>query len=188
MPDPWQVLDSRLILDRSPWLVLREEHVRLPNGVEIPNFLLAREPSVAMTFAVTSDGLVPLVAQYRHGIRQVALDLPAGFIDANEEPLDAARRELVEETGYVADSWTRLGTLYRNHGRGDQQIHMYLARGATPDGARHLDHTEDLEVRLVPLATVMSLVTDGAISSLSSAAAVLWALQRLDHNDGRGGA
>jgi len=182
VPEPWQVLDRRPLLDRSPWLRLHDEHVRLANGVEIPNYVMLWEPDVALVFAVTADRRVPLVAQYRHGVRRVAVDLPGGYIDGGEDTLVAARRELAEETGYISDDWTHLGSLARNSGRGGQAVHLYLARDARPDGPRHLDHTEDIEVRLTPLADVMGLLEGGDILSVSSAAGVLWALRTLDQN------
>lgn len=184
MPDPWQVLDRRPLLDRSPWLRLHDEHVRLANGVEIPNYVMLWEPDVALVFAVTPDRRVPLVAQYRHGVKRVAVDLPGGYIDDDEDPLVAARRELAEETGFTSDNWTRLGTLARNSGRGGQGVFLYLARDARPNGQRHLDHTEDIEVRLTPLDEVMGLLTGGDILSVSSAAGVLWALRMLGQAGG----
>lgn len=180
MPDPWQVLDRRPLLDRSPWLRLYDEHVRLANGIEIPNYVMLWEPDVALVFAVTPDRHVPLVAQYRHGIGRVAVDLPGGYIDSDEDPLAAAQRELAEETGYAADDWTHLGTVARHTGRGGHAVHLYLARDALPASERHLDHTEDIEVRLTPLVDIMNLVNEGDIVSVSSVAGALWALRSLD--------
>lgn len=179
MPRPWRTVSSRVVHERRPWLVLREEHVVLPNGVEIPDYIVAEEPSVAMIFAVTVDGHVPLVTQYRHGARQATLDLPAGYIDGDEPPLAAAQRELAEETGYTGGAWTHLGSLWRNSSRGAQQLHLFLAEGVRPDGERHLDDTEELEVSLVPLDDITEFVTSGRITGMSSAAGILWARLRL---------
>ncbi len=176
MPDPWRVLSSQTVYDRRPWLTLHEDHVRLPNGTDIPNFIRFDEPDVAMVLAVTVDGQVPLVTQYRHGIGQTLLDLPAGYVDEAEDHGPAARRELAEETGYAGGEWTHLGSLWRNSSRGRHRLHVYLAQGVEPTAERHLDGTEDLEVHLVPLGRLADLVLSGAIGGMSSALAALLGL------------
>jgi 8-oxo-dGTP pyrophosphatase MutT (NUDIX family) len=172
-------VSSQVVYAREPWLVVSEDHVQLGNGVEIPNFIRLQEPDVAMVLAVTSDGQVPLVTQYRHGIGQMLLDLPAGYVDGDEDTLLAAQRELVEETGYVGGTWAHVGSLWRNSSRGRHRLHIYVAQGVQPHGQRHLDATEELDVQLVPLADLTQLVLSGQIAGMSSAAAVLLGLSYL---------
>ena len=179
MPEPWRVLSSQTVYAREPWLTLYEDHVQLANGMELPHFIRFDEPDVAMVLAVTTDGQVPLVTQYRHGIGQSLLDLPAGYVDRDEDHGLAAQRELAEETGYAGGEWTHLGSLWRNSSRGRHRLHAYLALGVEPSAERHLDATEDLEVHLVPLASVAGLVLGGEIAGMSSAAAALLGLTYL---------
>ena len=179
MPEPWRRLSSRTVYTREPWLVIHEDHVQLANGVEIPDFIRFDEPDVAMVLAVTMEGQVPLVTQYRYGIGQSLLDLPAGYVDRDEDAGRAAQRELAEETGYAGGTWTHLGSLWRNSSRGRHRLHVYLALGVQPGAERHLDATEDLAVHLVPLTSVASLVLGGHIGGMSSAAAALLGLTYL---------
>ena len=140
---------ARHVLNRLPGQVeelrLYEEEVQLPNGRRIPDYLTTEEPEVAMMFAVTTDDHVLLVEQYKHGIRGVALDLPAGYVDPGEDPFDAARN------------------------RHQSRFHYYLLRGAEPTGRVHLDETEELIVHRMPLAEMPELLASGRVCGIHSA-------------------
>jgi ADP-ribose pyrophosphatase YjhB (NUDIX family) len=111
-PGAWQVLAAQTLLDRSPWLRVIAQSVRLPSGLVIPDYLLAPSRDFSLVVAVTADSQVLLVRQYKHGLGRVVLDFPAGYQDTpDEEPLACAQRELREETGYSAGRWTPLGAL-----------------------------------------------------------------------------
>lgn len=166
---PWQVISRRRIVEKDPWLRLYEEEVELPNGRRIPDYLTSEEPDVAMMFAVTTDDHVLLVEQYKHGIRGVALDLPAGYVDPDEDPFDAARRELEEETGHRGADWTPLGAYYYSENRHQSRFHYYLLRGAEPTGRVHLDETEELVVHRMPLAGIPDLIASGRVCGIHSA-------------------
>ena len=88
--NPWQVLRSKELLDRHPWLQVIEQDMQLANGHILEGYLLAQTREYAVTFALTNDGRVPLVQQYKHGLGRLCYDLPAGYLDENEEPLAAA--------------------------------------------------------------------------------------------------
>ena len=130
MRDPWQVLDTTELLDRRPWLRVVADHVRLPNGVEIPDFYRVEALEFVKVFAVCEDGRVPLVQHYKHGPRMVSTELPAGYIEAGETPLVAAQRELLEETGLQAADWQELGAFVKDGNRGCGFCHAFLARDA----------------------------------------------------------
>ncbi len=146
---PWQVLRSKQVLDRRPWLNVIEQDVQLANGHVIEGYLLAQTREYAVTFAITDDGHVPLVQQYKHGAGKLFCDLPAGYLDANEEPLAAAQRELLEETGYVSEDWQRLGGVVLDTNRSDARAHLFLARSAHQVSAPQLDDTEDIVMQLL---------------------------------------
>lgn len=176
---PWQVLCSRVLVDRPPWLRLIEQDVRLSNGHIIEGYLLAEAREYAMVFVLTDDGRVPLVQQYKHGVGGPSYDLPAGYLDAGEEPLACAQRELVEETGNVADDWRRLASVVLDTNRGSTRAHLFLARGARRRSAPHLDDTEDLVTRLYTPAELLAMVRSGEIDSIASVACVMLALDVL---------
>jgi len=117
---PWRVLDTRPLFSRPPWLIVWEEDVELPSGLKIDGYLREVGRDYAMTFALLPDGTVPLVCQYKQGIAGPSYDLPAGYLDSPDEPpLHAAKRELREETGLVADRWQTLSHAVIDSNRGD---------------------------------------------------------------------
>ncbi len=176
----WRTLASRSLVDRRPWLTVWEEDVQLPDGQQISGYLRAESRDYAMVFALTTDGVVPLVRQYKHGTGAESLDLPAGYLDSPDEPpLAAAQRELNEETGLVADGWQALGDLVIDTNRGPNRAHLYLALDARCAGDPHLDPTEALEVSYHTPAQLGEMVRSGEIDSIASVAGIMLALDRL---------
>ncbi len=113
--------------------------------------------------AVTPDQRVVLIRQYRVGIEKVCLEIPGGMVDAGEDAQTAAARELVEETGYTARDWKKLGTIAPNPAIMNNYLHSYLALGAEKTHDQHLEGSEIIEVETVPLGDVTKLLRDGAI-------------------------
>lgn len=176
-PRPWTPLASRTLLDRW-WLTLREDRVRLPSGHVLDEYHVAEYPDWACVLALTDAGEAVLVEQYRYGIDRVLLELPAGAVDAGEDVAAAARRELLEETGYASDRWERLGRLAVEPGRHTNYGHVFVARGARRVADPAPDEAEDLRVRLVPARSLPDLVESGRIAHGVHAAAVFWALAK----------
>ncbi|MDX1546724.1 MAG: NUDIX hydrolase [Rhodothermales bacterium] len=159
---PWIVLYRQYLLER-PWMRLRADHVRQPDGTEIEEFHVVEYPDWTCVLCFTEAGRVVLVEQYRHGIEQVSLELPAGIIDAGETPLMAARRELREETGYVADAWTPLGRCAPNPSKQTNHAYFFAARGARREHAQLLDASEAIAVRETDPASLLRLADEGGI-------------------------
>ena len=132
-----------------------------------------------MVFALCEDGTVPLVHQYKHGVGRVLHDLPAGYLDGDEPALEAARRELREETGLTAPQWQALGSFVIDSNRGDTQAHLFLARGARLTDPQELDDTEDLNVTFHSPDAVRKLALEGGIKSLASMAGIMLGLEAL---------
>jgi 8-oxo-dGTP pyrophosphatase MutT (NUDIX family) len=169
----WRVLAERLIYEHLPWLRLREQDVALPSGVTIQRYLLTDSPDVVMMFAVTTDLQALFVEQYKHGIERLSLDLSAGYMDAEDtSPLAAAQRELREETGYVSEHWAHLATLAPEPNRSQARHHFFLAWDCRRAGAQHLDATEELRVRLIPLDAVETLAFCGDVLTVSTTAGI----------------
>jgi 8-oxo-dGTP pyrophosphatase MutT (NUDIX family) len=168
--------DSALVAQR--WLEVREQRVRLANGHEIERFHLVKGPSWAAVLCLTDAGEVVLVRQYRHGLGGPSLELPAGVLDAAEEPLVAARRELREETGFEARHFEALLSLSPEPARNSARAHFFFARGGVCAGAQALDSSEELEVVLLPVSEIFDAIDSGHIVHAAHVAAILLAFRR----------
>jgi 8-oxo-dGTP pyrophosphatase MutT (NUDIX family) len=174
---PWEVLSSRIVVERR-WLTIREQRVRLANGHEIGEYHLLESPEWASVVAVTADQKVVMVRQYRHGAARSALELPAGVIDPNEDALSAARRELEEETGFVADDWHPLTVLHPEPARNRARAHFFVALGAEPSGTVRLDASEELSVEMVAARELVPRFDAGDLVHGVHLAAILLAGRR----------
>jgi 8-oxo-dGTP pyrophosphatase MutT (NUDIX family) len=173
----WQVLsDVSLVSQR--WLEVREQRVRLANGHEIDRFHLLQGPDWAAVLCLTQDKQVVLVRQYRHGLGGPSLELPAGVIEPTETPIEAARRELREESGFAAESLEPLLMMAPEPARNTTRAHFFFARGALPVGELALDSSEELEVLLVPVSELFELIEHGQIVHAVHIAAILTAARR----------
>ena len=153
-------------------LNVKRDRVRLPNGHSSIREVIRHVGAVCVV-PVTDDGRVVLERQYRYPIDQVITEIPAGKLDSKEEDrLDAAKRELWEETGIRADSWTDMGLYYPAAAYSDEKITMYLAQGLHM-GEQHLDDDEVLNVELVPIEDVVEEIVSGRITDGKTQAAVL---------------
>ncbi len=174
---PWQVLSETTLVEQR-WLTVREQHVRLANGHEIERFHLLGGPSWSAVLCVTEAGQVPLVRQYRHGMAGTSLELPAGVIDAEEQPIAAARRELREETGFESAHIEALATLVPEPARNTARAHFFFARGGRRVAGQSLDGSEELSVVVVPAHELFELIEQGHIVHGSHIAAILLAARR----------
>ncbi|NLF74977.1 MAG: NUDIX hydrolase [Chloroflexi bacterium] len=177
---PWTVLSRQELLDRRPWLRVAAEHVRLPNGHEIPDFYRIEMPEWVQVFAVDGEGQVAMIEHYKHGAGMTSLELPAGYIDPGETPDESARRELLEETGLEADEWHSLGRYFIDGNRGCGATHVFLARGVRQVASPALEASEILAQRRLPLDDVRRLWLDGQLRNLGTLGAVGLALAILE--------
>ena len=169
---PWRTLDRRVVLSRPPWMEVAEERIALPDGREIDGFLSVRTRDFVVVVAVTDTSGIVLIRSYKHGLRRVSLACAAGYIEDDEEPLAAAKRELREETGYEAPEWTPLGQYVVDGNYGICTEHVYLARDARRVSEPASGDLEEIEVLLVPRDEVTELLRRGEIVQLASAAAL----------------
>ena len=173
----WEVLsDTPLVSQR--WLEVREQRVRLANGHEIDRFHLIRGPHWASVLCLTEARQAVLVRQYRHGLGGPSLELPAGVIEPAEAPIDAARRELREESGFESPALEPLLSIAPEPARNTTRAHFFFARDAVRVSEQALDSGEDLEVLLVPAGELLELIDHGHIVHGAHIAAILSAWRR----------
>jgi ADP-ribose pyrophosphatase len=164
-------VEGALVFDGG-LLKVHRDTVRLPDGSHGTREYI-RHPGAVAVVALFEDGGVLLERQYRYPARREFIEIPAGKLEPGEPPLDTAKRELAEETGYGAGEWTRLGVLHTAIGYADEAIHLYLAR-KLEKGAAKLDAGEFLETLVVPFGEAIAMVRDGRITDSKSVAGLLW--------------
>ncbi len=161
-PSPWKILDSEYLI-RRPWLTARRDRVELPDGRVNPEFYVLEYPSWVNIIARDRDGMYIMVEQYRHGLGVVEMELCAGVVEAGEEPLAAARRELKEETGYTGGKW-ELGTVIcGNPSVTNNLTYCYISRDVELTATQHLDDVEDLVVRRITEEELYALLTSDSM-------------------------
>ena len=168
----WKVLKSEYLF-RRPWLTVRRDCVELPDGRQNPEFYVLEYPDWVNVIAITEDGKFVMERQYRHGLGKTCFEIPAGVIEEGEDPLDAAKRELMEETGYGEGKWRKIMTISGNSSTTDNLSHCYVAEGVRKISGQHLDSTEDLEIVLLDTAQVKDLMVNDQIKQ-ALMAAPLW--------------
>ncbi|SIT93758.1 8-oxo-dGTP pyrophosphatase MutT, NUDIX family [Pontibacter indicus] len=175
----WKTLKSQVVFDHK-WYTLRRDHVELPNGHQMDDYFVSVRPDVVLTFPITEDGHVLFVRQYKHAASDIFIELPGGVIDAHEnDPKEAARRELLEETGYTSDDMELLLEVIDNPTKDTNKIYFFLMRNAREVSAQDLDESEHIEVLKVPLQEVGQMVLSGQIHVSGSVALCLLALRKL---------
>ncbi|MCQ2346182.1 MAG: NUDIX hydrolase [Paludibacteraceae bacterium] len=170
---PWKVLKSENILKIGPWLSVRQEEVELPNGHRIPTWFVLEYPNWINVIAETKDGQLVMNDQYRHGLGVTAYELVAGVIDPGESPLEAAKRELNEETGFGGGEWEEYMILCPNTSCQDNLSITFLARGVEKTSEPHEEESEDIRVHVMSKDDVKQLLEKGEIIQALHAAP-LW--------------
>ena len=167
----WKRLDSRTVFENN-WMEVREDHVINPGGGENQyGYVHFKNRAVAIV-PLDKDDNVWLVGQQRYTLNAWSWELPMGGAPLDKPPLDAAKRELREETGLTATNWTEIMQLHPSNSITDELGVVYLARGLT-EGETEFEETEDLEIRMLPLADALNMVEAGEITDAISVAALL---------------
>ncbi len=172
---PWKILESHLIHKN-----VRIDKCELPNGMTIDGFVLEYGDWVTI-IALTKQQEVVMVRQYRHGAQKVILELPGGAMEARDEsPVQAARRELLEETGYASDNFIQIGCVSPNPANQTNLIYSFLALDAEKVSDQELDDTEDMEVIIKPLEEVITMAKNNELFQSMQVSAIFFALAYWD--------
>ncbi|MCC2645012.1 MAG: hydrolase [Burkholderiales bacterium] len=155
------LIDSKQIA-RGKWIKITHDTVNLPDGTTAFREYIKHSGAVAI-IAITKDKQIVLEYQYRHPVNKVMLEIPAGKLEPDEDPLNAAKRELQEETGYNSGSWLELGSCFPCIGYSNEQITYYLAENLIA-GIPNLDEGEFLETTLMDIDKCFDLAYSGKIT------------------------
>ena len=173
---PWQVLKSSEIFSADPWLTLSVQQVRVPDGRIIDDFYQLALPDFTLVFAATPSGEIIMIRQYKHGAKRTSLTLPGGLVEKGEDPEEAAKRELLEETGYQAESWQSLGSYVVNGNLGCGKGHFFMAAGARKIREPESGDLETMEIELLTREKIAEALRNGEVMLLNHAAAIAMAM------------
>ncbi|WP_273886770.1 NUDIX hydrolase [Rubrobacter naiadicus] len=168
----WSTLASRYVY-RNRWCALRVDEVRLPDGATI-DYCVLESGGFASVVPLTDEGGVVLVRQWRQPLGRFTLELPSGAVDAGEDPEEAARRELFEETGYRAQGLERLVSVHTSTGRTDEVCHLFRCRALPDEKGPAPEPTEFLRSVVVPLGEALEKVAAGEITDAATVLGISW--------------
>lgn len=173
MPKPWPLIRSQPGPSYRVFSV-RTDTARSPRTGREHDFYILESADWVSIIPLTPDGEVVMVRQYRHGIREVTLEVPGGLVGPGDTPLEAARRELLEETGYEAGDIKLIGVAHPQPAVLNNRHLTFLATNVHQTTIAHLDEGEDIEVVLVPLTEVQRKIAEGKITNAMVILSFYW--------------
>ena len=175
----WTIEESRYVVE-DKWLSLRADTCRMPNGHIVTPYYVIEYPTWVNVVALTPKQEVVLVKQYRHGIQKTTLELPGGAVmPTKETPLEAIKREFLEETGYVSDDIVETGRVCPNPACHTNYAHCFLARNVRSEAKPKLDASEQIEVVLLPLDEVREIIYRGDLLQALHISSFFFAMRML---------
>jgi ADP-ribose pyrophosphatase len=174
----WKQLSSKYALP-EPWFRVRKDEIQLASGNVIDDYFVWESPTIATIVPITEDGKFVLCEQYRYAVDKIMYQFPAGGVEKNESVEDGARRELEEETGYVADTLEFLGDSAAYPTKMSGWHHLYLARNVRPDGVRQDSENEPTRVVLKTPEELWELILTNQFQVADSLVAGLLVMKKL---------
>jgi len=176
----WETVSRKTILRHSKFLTVESHIVKLPDGQIIPDWAWLIIPSAAIVLAVTTDNKFLCFRQTKYAVEGTSLAPVGGMLEPNEKPLDAAKRELLEEMGYEASEWINLGSHILDPNRGIATMHLFLALNAKQVAKPNSDDLEDQELLLLTRSELENALKTGEFKILAWSAVVAMSLNYLN--------
>ncbi len=168
----WRTLERRYLY-RNPWCAFRVDEVELPDGDTIEYGVL-ESGGFASVVALTEEGKVVLVRQWRQPLDAFTLELPSGGVDRGEDPRGAAERELFEETGFRSAGLEHLASVHTSTGRTDELCHLFRCLAVRDEAGPRPEPTEFITVVELPLREALSGISEGTITDAATVLGLLW--------------
>lgn len=180
---PWEVVSRHTVFEGSRYVKLEVDRVRLPDGREVDDFYRVTVPDYVSIIALTAEQKLIMLRQYKHGIGRVSVTAPAGRIEHGEKPISAARRELLEETGYASDRWIEAGTFVMAANLRFTMMNVFFAQEARKVKSPDSGDLEEMEILLLDASEVRGLITGGQVVDAGSALSLsLYLLDRVSRS------
>lgn len=177
----WKLIKRDKIIDNR-WLSVKKDKVELPNGMIIDDFYSVTIPDAAAVVAVDAEGNIILKKEFKYATSEELIEIPAGMFEPEEsDGLEVAKRELLEETGYISDEWMYFGDTFESSSKLTNRMHIYLAQNCKRVSEQKLDETEELDVLVVPFEEAIEMVMRNIIKCNSSAHGILRAARMLGY-------
>lgn len=174
----WETLSSDYLIN-TEWIKVRRDVVKLPNECILDDYFVVEKKDVALIVAVDSEDNIILKEEYRYPINEVLIELPGGTLQEDEDSIQAAKRELKEETGYVSDEWQLLACNYDYPTKDTNTVYIYLARNIKKISKQKLDISEDIKYKLVPLDEALEMCRLNSIKVNGTITGILLATERI---------
>lgn len=175
----WETVSKKTILNHSKFLTVESHAIKLPDGQIIPDWAWVIIPSAVIVLAMTPDNKFLCFRQTKYAVEGTTLAPVGGMLEPNEEPLTAAKRELLEETGYEASEWVSLGSHILDPNRGVATMHLFLAVNAKQVTEPNSDDLEDQELLFITQSELENALTAGEFKILAWSAVVAMSLNYL---------
>lgn len=176
--EKWKLLSSEYIC-KEPWATLRKDTCELPDGRINDHYYVLEYPDWVNMVGITEQNELLVIKQYRHGAGMLSLEIPAGTMEPGENPVDAAIREMLEETGYAFDHIEEIATLYANPATSGNVTYTYLMTGGRKVQEQALDDHEEIDVYLVPLPEAKKMLLDNKFSQALHSSALFYTFNKL---------
>jgi ADP-ribose pyrophosphatase len=175
----WKLVSSEYIF-RDTWFTVRRDKCITLSGKTVDPYYVYEFPVWVAAVALTEDGKIIMIKQYRHALGEVSLEIPGGCVDKSDKDLETAiARELREETGYTFSSFEYLGNISPNPSTNTNLLHMFLAKGGIKAGEQKLDENEEIEMHLYSVDEVKQLMKEHQIIQSMHMTCLLYALDKL---------
>jgi 8-oxo-dGTP pyrophosphatase MutT (NUDIX family) len=174
----WKTLSSEY-LSRHRYFTARKDKCETPEGNIVDEYFVVELPTTCCAVAITEQGEVLMVRQYRHPIEEAILEIPGGFVDENETPEQAVKRELKEETGYEFSTIKKVGKIAANPGVLNNFTFLFLAQGGIKTGEQTLDTNELIEIEKISLQELKTLFLENKMLQSLHANCIFYALREL---------